>query len=171
MYQDDVIYLRPITREDTEMVIGWRNKEEVKKWFIYQKDFTKETHEAWLRDYVDTGECVQMIVVLKEGDEPVGSVYIRDIDRTHHKGEFGAFIGSDSARGKGIGTRSCKLMLQYGFEQLNLHKIVMRAYADNLSSLKFCKNAGFVQEAYLKDDVFVRGEYRDMVLMSVIRDE
>ena len=38
------VYLRPITLEDTENIVKWRNTNRVRKNFIYQKPFTKEGH-------------------------------------------------------------------------------------------------------------------------------
>ena len=39
------IYLRPITREDTDSILEWRNSEEVRPFFIHQEPFTREGHE------------------------------------------------------------------------------------------------------------------------------
>ena len=38
------VYLRPITLEDTDNIIRWRNSENVRPYFIYQKPFTREGH-------------------------------------------------------------------------------------------------------------------------------
>ena len=42
------IYLRPITMEDTDRIVSWRNQDRVRHNFIYQKLFTKESHENWV---------------------------------------------------------------------------------------------------------------------------
>ena len=60
--------------------------------FIYQELFTRQSHEHWIRTHVETGDVVQMIICDLEGDKPLGSVYIRDIDRHHNKAEYGIFI-------------------------------------------------------------------------------
>ena len=43
------IYLRPITMEDTDRIVSWRNQDRVRHNFIYQKLFTKESHENWMQ--------------------------------------------------------------------------------------------------------------------------
>lgn len=98
-YRDDFIYLRLMNAEDTDLIVKWRNSDAVRKRFIYQKLFTRQSHEEWIEKMVNTGKVVQMIICLKEDDAPVGSVYIRDIDQVHHKGEYGIFIGEETARG------------------------------------------------------------------------
>lgn len=168
---DGRIYLRLMTREDTDNIIKWRNSDEVRNQFIYQELFTKDSHEKWIETMIETGKVVQMIVVLSEGDRAIGSVYVRDIDMEHKKAEYGIFIGETDCLGKGYGTEAAELMRDYAFEYLGLHKLMLRVYADNERAIKSYEKAGFVQEAYLKDDVFVQGKYRDIVLMAVINKE
>ena len=92
--------------------------------------------------------------------------FLRDIDDEHHKAEYGIFIGEDDARGKGVGTAAAELILKYGFEELKLHKIFLRVLADNGRAVHSYEKAGFKKEAYLKDDVFIDGKYRDIILMA-----
>ena len=162
------IYLRPIAIEDTDNIIKWRNSDAVRTNFIYQEPFTRQSHLHWLETMVEAGKVVQMIICLKEGDRPVGSVYIRDIDSCHHKAEYGIFIGEADARGKGIGTRAAGLMIAYAFEKLHLHRLFLRVFADNLRAIASYGKAGFEKEAYLRDDVCINGMYRDVVLMAVL---
>ena len=157
-----------MTEEDTDLIVAWRNSDGVRKHFIYQTMFTREGHLNWLRTKVETGKAAQMIICESDADKPLGSVYIRDIDREHHKGEYGIFIGENTARGRGIGTAAAKLMIRYAFEELGLHRLFLRVYADNLRAVRSYEKAGFVREAYLKDDVYVNGAFRDIVLMAVL---
>ena len=165
------IYLRLMTVEDTDMIIAWRNSDAVRKNFIYQELFTREGHLNWIRTMVDTGRVVQMIICMVDSDKPVGSVYIRDIDLQHRKAEYGIFIGEESARGKGIGTQAASMMLQYCFEELKLHRVFLRAFADNMQAIRSYEKAGFVREAYLHDDVCIDGKFRDIVLMAKLNPE
>ena len=100
------VQLKPITKEDTPWIVRWRNTESVRKNFIFQDKFTDEMHNHWMDTKVKSGQVVQFIIIEKEGQKPVGSVYLRDVDKMNRKAEFGIFIGEDSARKKGIGTES-----------------------------------------------------------------
>lgn len=164
------IYLRLMTLEDTEYIVDWRNRESVRKRFIYQAPFTRQGHEAWIKNMVETGRVVQFIICDRETDRPMGSVYIRDIDREHHKAEYGIFIGEESARGRGIGTAAAGLMLKHCREKEKLHRVYLRVFADNLQAIRSYEKAGFRREALLKDDVCIEGNYRDIVLMAVVFD-
>ena len=162
------IYLRLMTYEDTDRIIGWRNSDGVRRHFIYREPFTREGHESWIRNMVETGKAVQMMICDIHGDEPLGSVYIRDIDRKHRKAEYGIFIGVESARGRGIGTAAAELMLEYGFREEGLHRVYLRALADNARAIRSYEKAGFVREGLLREDVCIDGEFRDIVWMAAL---
>ena len=102
---------------------------------------------------------------------PLGSVYIRDIDRTHNKAEYGIFIGEAAARGRGTGTAAAGLMLRYCFEEEGLHRISLRALADNVQAVRSYEKAGFRKEALLRDDVRIDGTYRDIIWMAILQTD
>lgn len=165
------IYLRLMTGEDTDLIVAWRNSEGVRRNFIYQELFTRESHENWIRTKVETGQVVQMIICDSATHTPLGSVYIRDIDRQHSKAEYGIFIGEESARGRGVGSATAKLMLRYCFEEEKLHRVYLRVLAGNEAAKRSYEKAGFQVEGVLRDDVFLQGRFRDVIWMACINPE
>ena len=135
------ITIRPITYDDTENIIRWRNSDYVRARFLDRALFTKESHEKWLKNYVEPGRVAQFIIKLD--GEGVGSVYLRDIDKEKKEAEFGIFIGEESARGKGVGTESARLILKYAFEELGLKTVFLRVIKDNKGAIRSYEKAGF----------------------------
>ena len=162
------IYLRLLTHDDTDLIVAWRNQDAVRKNFIYQELFTRQGHESWIRNMIETGRVIQTVICDLAGDRPLGSVYIRDIDRQHNKAEYGIFIGEEDGRGRGIGTAAAKLMLRYCFEEEGLHRIYLRALSDNGRAIRSYEKAGFLREACLRDDVRIDGKYCDIVWMAAL---
>ncbi len=165
------IYLRPITLEDTERIVRWRNQDRVRHNFIDQALFTEESHERWMRTKVASGEAVQFIICEKASDRPVGSVYFRDIDPAGRSAEYGIFIGEADAAGRGLGSETARLAVTYARDVLKLHKLRLRVFADNAGAVKSYRNAGFVQEAHLREEIRQGDAYRDLLLMAVIFPE
>lgn len=165
------LQLRPITESDTDMIVLWRNKEDVRKNFLYREVFTSKIHQTWLKEKVFTGKVVQFIIEIPSinGDFiPIGSVYLRDIDYDNSSAEFGIFIGDESAHSKGIGSESAKLILNYGHTQLGLHRIFLRLIADNVAAYKAYRKAGFITEGIFRDMKKIDGKFIDIMFMSSI---
>lgn len=167
----NTIVLRKMQEADTNDIVRWRNSDFVKKNFIYRQPFTIDGHHHWIETMILTGKAIQFIICEKNTGRSVGSVYFRDIDKLHRKAEYGIFLGEKDALGKGYGTEAATLMLRYGFEVLELHKIMLRVLADNTVARRSYEKAGFLQEAYLKEDVFLDGQYKDIILMAAINGE
>lgn len=165
------VSLRPITINDTELVVKWRNNPSVKCNFVFQEEFTYEMHEKWLNTKVKYGEVVQYIIIDKDTGNAVGSVYFRDIDGKNQSAEFGIFIGEDSIRGKGLGSEATKIFTNFGFDYLKLHRIMLRVFSDNLQAQKAYQNAGFNVEGIFKDMIRQNNKYRDMTFMAIINSK
>ncbi len=168
---EDQIYLRPMTEEDAELIVNWRNQPELKRFFISQADFSIESHLKWFRSMKESGRACQMMICDKQNDKPLGSVDIKDIDMENRKGEYGIFIGDKDTRGRGIGTEAAKLMIRYGFDVLGLHRIYLRVIASNERARRSYERAGFKQEGYLHHDVCINGKYEDIIWMAIVNEE
>jgi diamine N-acetyltransferase len=64
-----------------------------------------------------------------------------------------------------------RLLLQYGFNTLNLNRISLQVYHNNLRAIRSYEKAGYVHEGRKRQGMFQNGEYIDILLMSVLRSE
>lgn len=164
------ILLRPITWEDTERIVQWRNNPKVRENFIFQAPFTKELHSNWIRNKVVTGEVVQYIIVLADTGTPIGSIYYRDVDYDNETAELGIFIGEDVARGHGYGTQALTAFLDFGLHGIGLHRIQLRVLAQNEPARRSYLRAGFQEEGTFRDMIKRGDQYISVVFMSVIAE-
>ena len=165
------VRLRPIADADTDLIVKWRNTPSVVQNFIFRQTFTPEMHRSWLATKVATGQVVQYIIIDKADDKPIGSVYYRDIDNHNRSAEYGIFIGEESARGKGLGTETAKLFTDFGFAELQLHRISLRVLAENTAARRSYEKAGFVQEGVFRDMELLDGQSRDVVFMARLAEK
>jgi UDP-4-amino-4,6-dideoxy-N-acetyl-beta-L-altrosamine N-acetyltransferase len=165
------VILREMTKDDTQNIIKWRNAPSVVENFIYRTPLDEEAHLNWYNNRVKTGEVAQFIIVDKESNIDVGSVYLRDIDNKNRKCEYGIFIGEESCRGKGIGSAAAKLVLDYAFKTLNMNRVFLRVFADNPRAIRSYEKAGFKYEGTFKADVIIDSVPRDMVFMAILKED
>ncbi len=159
---DDVVTLRPISDEDTENVVCWRNKDFVRKYFWYQELFTVESHTAWLRNKVETGEVVQFIISRNDLNKDIGSVFLKDFDDKEKSAEFGIFIGEEDSLSNGFGTRAAELISDYAKKVLKLEKLVLRVKDCNERAQKSYMKSGFVTD----EEATANEEVSDAVIMK-----
>ena len=163
--------LVPISEEDTDLIVKWRNSPSVQNNFIFREPFTKEMHEGWLKNKVATGKVIQFMIVERESGRKIGSTYLRDIDKLYKSAEYGIFIGEDDVRGKGFGTEAAVKIVQYGFNRLHLHRIFLRVFEKNLQAINSYLHAGFLIEGVARDMVFLEGEFHNILFMSQINQD
>ena len=163
----DFLRLRPITETDTDNIVRWRNLDSVKCNLYSRDQVSKESHLQWLRTQVYTGRCIQYILESPNGD--IGTAFIKNIDHFHKKGEYGIFIGEESARGKGYGRRAKELILQKAFEELGLNRVFLHVFEENIPGIRAYEHAGFKIEGILRNDFRYGDEYLNAVIMGITR--
>ena len=162
------INLRPMGYDDTDLIVNWRNQPFIRDNMIYRKLFTHEGHHEWIKTMIETGKAIQFIIEEKVSGRPIGTTYLRDINYDQEKAEFGVFIGEADAIGFGYGTEAARMMLDFAFNTLKLHKIYLRLISTNTAAERSYQKAGFIREAYLKDEVKIEGEFVDIILMGKV---
>ena len=144
LIQGTNIYLRPITEDDTDMVLKWRNADRTVNYFYYRNPISVEDHLNWIRNKVNKGEVWQYIVCTSEDDTPVGCVYLQHIEEDTLTGETGVFFSEDAPAGKGLATEAVKLIGEkVGFEMLGLLHLNAKVMEKNTASRRVHEKAGY----------------------------
>lgn len=157
------VQLRSIQETDTDNIVRWRNSWHVKSMLFTQDDLLPKQHTSWLKNYVETGKCIQFIITDKDINRPVGTTFLKNIDTISSSAEFGIFIGEQSGMGKGLGYESTCLMLRYGLETLNLKKIYLSVFKNNKAAVNCYLKAGFLVDFIERD-----GYIRDNTAYSIV---
>ena len=164
------VTLKPITYDDCEDFICWRNSAFIKKHFIYRKDITLEEQKDWIKNKVETGLVVQFIIWDNRDNKKIGCVYLQNIDTNKKEAEFGILIGEEEYVGGGRGTESATLINKYAFEQLGIERIYLRVLKNNERAQKSYTKAGFSLEDY-KETIDINGEKTEVVFMSISKEQ
>ncbi len=114
------------------------------------------------------GKEVSFVIILNGA--PVGRIGLHHIDVLNKNAAIGYWLTKD-AEGKGIISKSCKAIIDYGFRELALHRIELKAATHNLRSRAIPKKFGFTQEGILRQAEWVNNEYLDNVLYSLLSNE
>jgi ribosomal-protein-alanine N-acetyltransferase len=89
----------------------------------------------------------------------------------HRRAEIGYALHSDDYKQKGLMTEALRAVLNYGFDEMNLHRIEALVGAENTASQKLLANFGFVKEGVLRQHYVVNGVPEDSVAYSLLKTE
>ena len=156
------VELRELSLNDTENIVRWRNQDFVLENFIDKRLITKESHINYYHSRIETGLVKQFIIVCDDID--VGTTFLRDIDYQKKDAEFGIFIGEKDYLSKGVGSKAAKLIIEFGFEKLQLDKIFLRVLTNNTRAQKSYEKVGF----HLDDsNKYLKNEGVDEIFMVI----
>lgn len=100
----------------------------------------------------------------------LGNVSIWHVSRLGRTGEIGYWVRSDVTT-QGIGTEATEALIDVGFADLGLHKIVLRIAIGNQASERIADKLGFVREGILREELLIRGAWVDHTLYSLLESE
>ncbi len=167
------IYLRELRECDLEGPWhGWFNDSETTR-FQNKKVFpnTREKQRAYYDSLKASSSDVVLAIVESATGKHVGNVGLHHIDWIHSSAELGIVIGDKSARGKGYGRQCWKLITDYGFETLNLHRVYATILSENVASRKCAEAAGFKKEGEISEAFYKNGKYHNAAYYNALRDK
>jgi len=128
--------------------------------------FIRESMTAW-RD----GRAYDFSIrSVDDPDRHLGNISVWPTNRTGLIGEMGYWVRSDET-GKGIASQAGARMVQLAFEDLGMHRVVMRIAVGNEASERVAVKLGFAREGLLRQEVKVAGEWLDHSAWGILRTE
>jgi RimJ/RimL family protein N-acetyltransferase len=169
------IYLREIKPSDvseTSNYYRWLNDPEVTRYYQPYGIFPLSVEKLLERvtGAIKNPDIVPLAIMLPaDGEEPVhiGAIQLGPINWLNRFAEIGYSVDRPYW-GKGYGTEAVKLMRDYAFNKLNLHKLTAGAYAVNKGSIRILEKAGFIFEGTRTSMILLDGVYTDTVLLGMI---
>jgi RimJ/RimL family protein N-acetyltransferase len=168
------IRLRALNKDDLPLFVTWLNDPEVTSGLMHYLPFSIEDEIAWfdgMRKKPLEERPLMIEVNIDQDWLPIGDLGIFDIDWRIRSAELGIVIGNKEYWNKGYGTEAIGVILEHGFQTLNLNRICLKVYKTNLRAIRAYEKAGFKHEGKLRQGHFQDGQYVDVILMSILKSE
>ncbi len=168
----DRIYLSPRSIEDAEIYTKWMNDFEVTDYTGRSATvLTLDAEKKYLENKNINSDATAFAIVDLKTDEMVGTLSLENVNYNHRTAVLGIFIGNPDYRSNGYGTEAIKLLLDYGFNYMNLNSVNLSVLDCNERAIKCYKKCGFKEAGRLRKSKFVNGKYYDTLLMDILADE
>jgi RimJ/RimL family protein N-acetyltransferase len=172
MIKGTLVGLRAVERDDLRLLRDWRNNEEFRRNFREIRELNLAQQENWFdRTCINNPNDFMFTIVRLSDNKPIGACGLLYVNWVIRSADYSFYIGEDSAYidEMGYAEESATLLIKYGFQNLNLHKIWMELYEFDEKKLKFFKQIfGFEIDGTLRDNCFERGRYYNSFILSLI---
>ncbi len=160
------ITFRKLEEKDLPDRVSWFNKKEINQYLSSEARLgtTLEKQKEWFDRYIKNSDR-KMFVIESDG-RLVGNVGLTDISETDCNAGLFIVIGEKEYWGKGIGEQAIHFILDFAFNQLNLHKVWLYVCDANIGAINLYEKCGFKQEGRLKQMWRIDGEYYDEIVMA-----
>lgn len=172
MIKGDLVGLRAVEKEDLALLRDWRNIPEFRRNFREVRELNLTNQEKWFeRSCVNNLNDFMFVIVRLSNNKPIGACGLLYINWIIRSADFSFYIGDNQSYidSEGYAKDAANLLINYGFNNLNLHKIWMELYEFDKLKLDFFQNEfNFQVDGKLRDNCFEDGKYWDSYIISKI---
>jgi len=173
MLKGKKVLLRPLKKSDCAFFVKWMNDPEITQYLTLYLPLTELEEEKWFENLATGRKGIDVVFAIEDikSKKLIGNCGLHKIDPKNHDAILGIAIGDKKYHGRGYGTEAATLLVDYGFNQLNLHRIGSSVYDFNLRSLNLHKLLGFRQEGRLRKKHFKNGKFHDEIFLGLLKEE
>ncbi len=170
----DRVVLREYRSDDFASLRAWVTDAEASRHLtgIFDPPHTEEMTRAFLESVLQRSnrDMYHFIIARVEDESYLGQIDLRIKDRVAGRADFGVIIPERANRGKGFGTEAIRLLVDFAFSRLNLHRVELEVFADNDHAIRVYEQLGFRHEGRHRDYFYRDGAYQDAVSMAMVRE-
>jgi RimJ/RimL family protein N-acetyltransferase len=164
------VWLRAVEAEDAERYHQWINDPVTNDQRGLYHPLSQAQAAAYVADKAPSPEALTL-TVCRGGGDAIGLIGLRGICARSRRAEIWIYLGERSEWGKGFGTEAIRLLTDYAFDEMNLHRIWLECDPDNSAAVRSYEKNGFRLEGRHRDGYFRHGRFRDTVVMGVLRTD
>lgn len=163
------VRLRPVRDEDLPHFVRWLNDHDVFQWLTLPKPPTMEEERQWWEaQQANPNEIVWAIETLD--GRLLGDLALRP-NPLGRWADLGIFIGEKATWNRGYGTDAVRTLLRYAFGGMRLNRVSLTTDELNTRALRCYEKCGFVREGLMRQHRLVDGQFRNTVMMGILREE
>jgi RimJ/RimL family protein N-acetyltransferase len=168
----ELVGLGPLTKELLELDLRWINDFETQRNLTHiPRPRTIEQQVAYHERVTTSRDDAIFAIYELASLQPIGTTGLHQIEHQHRSADFGIMIGERSARGKGYGTETARLMLDYAFTALGLHNVQLRVLEFNTAGIRAYEKVGFREIGRRSRCQFADGRFWDLIYMECLATE
>jgi RimJ/RimL family protein N-acetyltransferase len=174
MYKGKRVTLRAVEQDDIPEILRHFNDIEVRRFLHMIIPVSAEEEEKWIQNLTSQRKAGTMYVFAVELQKPkrfLGVCGLHRVNAIHRSAELGIAVQNKRYLGKGLGTEALQLLVDFGFRHINLHRIYLTVFEDNLRAQRVYEKIGFTKVGRQRECIIRFGKYFDLYLMDLLKKE
>lgn len=174
MLKGNLIGLTAVEKTDIKQLMDWRNNAENRKYFREYRELNMTMQEQWFQQKVINDQNTIMFSIRRLNDNELlgccGFVYINWV---HRHADLSLYIGWEDVYIDEVGYAedACRVLLNYGFEELGFNKVWTEIYEFDDRKRKLYDKIGFKQDGLLRQNYYSDGRWFDSRILSILATE
>ncbi len=167
------LYLRPLMPSDAEGAYpNWLNDPEVCRYNSHGETlYTTQMAYDYIQ-YVSADPSYAVFAVcMNKDNRHIGNISLQQISSRNRNAELAILLGEHEAYGKGIGYEASRLLLDYAFGSLELHRVHCGTHHENTGMRRLAEKLGMTEEGYRREALFKNGKFADIVEYGILHYE
>lgn len=160
-----------ITKNDLATLQKWRNSSEIWSYSTQYVLLNMINQQQWYEQIMQKNSDRVMFMVTTKAGKPIGVCGLIHINLKDKIASVAIIIGEKKYQSKGFGTEILQMLLDYGFNQIRIHKIESEVFAYNQASAKLFKKMNFKEEVILRDSLWRNGKWWNILILSILQNE
>ncbi|MHA1734662.1 MAG: GNAT family N-acetyltransferase [Promethearchaeota archaeon] len=168
--EGESVVLAPLDESYIPAFLRWLNDPEITRNLLIVRPLTQDEEREWYKSVQGKENEVFFAILLAETGRLIGNCSVT-VSWKNRVGKAGIVIGEKDAWDQGHGTEAMGLLVDYCFDELNLNRVELEVYAFNERAIRCYEKVGFVEEGRRRQATFTGGEYHDVVVMGILRED
>ena len=165
------VFFTAINKDSIQQLMEWRNKPELRKYFREYREISDSMQESWYKNRVlNNDKQVDFEIHDIESKKLIGHCGLSYINWVNRTAELAIYIGDTNFRNGGYGKDSLSLLMEYGFNTLNLNRVWCEVFSNN-AAIEVYRKFGFVDEGKLRQHHYDDGQYIDCFILGLLKHE
>jgi [ribosomal protein S5]-alanine N-acetyltransferase len=168
------LLLREFRLEDEAAIHAYASDLEVTRFTTWGPNTADATHDilhSWLADRENWPRAtVPVAIELRADGTLIGGTGFAPLDLERRTGTFG-YVLHRNYWGRGFATEAARGLIQCGFTELNLHRVVAECIVENIASMRVLEKLGMRREGHFRKNLLKAGQWRDTYLYALLREE
>ncbi|MDA2808857.1 GNAT family N-acetyltransferase [Nocardiopsis suaedae] len=165
------VRLVPLSEEHVDDLYASAQDDEIRRLTGTHRRIGYAEAAEWCATRSDRPDRLDLAIIAHPEGRYVGELALKDLDPDNETASYRISLSAIEFTGQGLGREATRLLLEYAFDRVRLHRVWLEVYAFNMRAIAVYRSCGFAVEGRLRDALLWEGRRHDALIMGVLEND